>query len=193
MKRFIYIIFLLTIACGGGKDGIKISQKSGNHQSLKQHFDKKILPVKPAVDHTKDSLTQDSFNALARQKMLQFFDMINLIKQKKSSKDFESFTTENAKKLWLKPENAKQFLQQPAIQKADSLELRALTFQKFQTQQPDELLAVYRLRFKIFRNGQTQLRQTQAQFYFKILHLDVDGQTYQSLKAKIFRIGKCVR
>ena len=190
MKKLIYIVFFLSIACGGGKDGIKVSQKSGENQIVKQHFEKKILPVKPAVAHTKDSLTQASFDALAKQKITRFFDMINLTKQAKATKDFINFTTDNAKKLWLKPENAKQFLQQPAIQKADSLKLLALTFQKFQAQQPDELLATYRLRYKIFRNGQAQIYRTQAQFYFSILHLDVDGQTYQSLKAKIFRIGR---
>jgi len=190
MKKLICIVFLLSIACGGGKDGISISQKSGNHHTLEQHFDKKILPVKPAVAHTKDSLTQDSFNALAKQKITQFFDMINLTKQDKTTKDFINFTTDNAKKLWLKPENAKQFLQQPAIQNADSLKLVALRFLKFQAQQPDELLATYRLRYKIFRNGQAQIYRTQAQFYFSILHLDLDGQSYKSLKAKIFRIGK---
>ena len=191
MKKLIYIVFFLSIACGGGKDSINVSQKSGENQIVKQHFEKKILPVKPAVAHTKDSLTQDNFNELARQKTLQFFDMINLTKQSKaSSKDFINFTTDNAKKLWLKPENAKQFLQQPTIQKADSLKLLALTFQKFQAQQPDELLATYRLRYKIFRNGQAQIYRTQAQFYFSILNLDLDGQNYQSLKTKIVRIGR---
>ena len=191
MKKLIYIVFLLSIACGGGKDGIKVSQKSGKNQIVKQHFEKKILPVKPAVAHTKDSLTQASFDALAKQKITRFFDMINLTKQSKSSsKDFINFTTDNAQKLWLKPENAKQFLQQPAIQKADSLKLVALTFQKFQAQQSDELLATYRLRYKIFRNGQAQVRQTQALFYFKIINLDLDGQNYQSLKTKIVRIGR---
>jgi len=190
MKKLIYILFFLSIACGGGKDGIKVSQKSGENQIVKQHFEKNILPVKPAVAHTKDSLTQASFNELAKQKITRFFDMINLTKQNHTSKGFINFTTDNAKKLWLKPENAKQFLQQPAIQKSDSLKLIALKFQKFQAQQSDEMLATYRLHYKTFRKGQAQSHKSQAQFYFKILHLDLDGQTYQSLKTKIVRIGK---
>ncbi len=190
MKKLIYILLLLSVACGGGKDGIKVSQKSAKNQIVKQQFEKKVLPIKPTIDHSKDSLTQASFDELAKQKIARFFDMINLTKQNKTSKNFINFTTDNAKKLWLKPESAKQFLQQPAIQKADSLKLIALTFQKFQAQQSDEMLATYRLRYKIFKNGQAQVRQTQAKFYFKILNLDLDGQTYQSLKTKIVRIGK---
>ena len=190
MKKLIYILLLLSVACGGGKDGLKISQKSGENQIVKQQFEKKVLPVKPTLDHTRDSLTQASFDELAKQKITRFFDMINLTRQDHTSKDFINFTIDNAQKLWLKSENAKQFLQQPAIQKSDSLKLIALKFQKFQAQQSDEMLATYRLRYKIFRNGQAQVRQTLAQFYFKILNLDLDGQTYQSLKTKIVRIGR---
>ncbi len=114
--------------------------------------------------------------------------MINLTKQTQSTKDFLHFTLQNAQKLWLKPENVKSFLQQPAVQSADSLKLNTLSFKNFETHETNEMLATYHLNYSLYRKGQRQNVQTKAQIYFKILHLNIDGQKYLSLKAKIFRI-----
>ena len=188
MKKFIYILLLLSVACGGGKDSVEVSKKPFKNKNVIQRFDKQVLPVKQNKEQVQDSITQENFDELANQKLNRFFDMINLSKQTKTSKDFINFTLQNAQKLWLKPENAKSFLQQPAIQSADSLELNTLSFKNFETQETDEILATYRLNYIIYYKGQGRNIRTKAQIYFKILHLNFDGQKYLSLKAKIFRI-----
>ncbi len=190
MKKFTYILLLLSFSCGGNKDGIKVTQKPAINQSVKQHFDKQILPVKQNANQVQDSLSQENFDELAKQTITRFFDMINLTKQTQAREDFLNFTAQNAQKLWLKPENAKTFLQQSAIQSPDSLKLHSLSFQNFESQENDEILATYRLYYFLYRRGQRQSVQTKAKVYFKILYLNLDGQNYLSLKAKIFRIGE---
>ena len=192
MRKLIYILlWLLIFACVPNKrDASKKIMQSTKKTGLTERFDKQILPLKKMhEEQLKDSINQTDLNDLARQKIEQFFEMVNLLKQKHQTKDFKAYTAQYAEKLWLNPQAYKKFQSKPLIQSADSLKLTAIHLKHLKKTSRQETLGSYLISYYIFQKGKAHLFTTGAQIYFEIIDLDLDGHQYQTIKAKIFKIN----
>jgi len=190
MRKLIYILLLLTFSCVPNERGSSIKVKQTPKKTgLTERFDKQILPLKKTHhEQLKDSINQTGLNDLARQKIEQFFEMVNLLKQKNAAKDFKAYTAHYAEKLWLNPQASKKFWSQPMIQSADSLRLTTIHLKQFEKTSRQETLGSYLISYHCFKKGKKHLFTTNAQIYFEIIDLDLDGQQYQTIKAKILKI-----
>ncbi len=192
MKTFFYIILstFLVLACGSGREP-KARQQTVDSITLpfgSHRLDKKIILQPKAMEkQVQDTLQQADFDILAQQKLQQFFDMLRLLKQNKPG-DFKALTQKQIQKLWINQDHLKRFLQKNPVVPADSLIFDKLQFVNFKARDMQELAGNYLLKYTIYRQGKAHSIQTRAQFYFQISDLDLDGQRYQTLKAKILKI-----
>lgn len=191
MKKLIYILLLLIFACVPDKrDAPKKIKHSTKKTGLTERFDKQILPLKKTYpDEEKDSINQTDLNDLARQKMKQFFEMVNLLKQKNQTKDFKVYTAQYAEKLWLNPQAYKKFQSKPLTQSADSLKLTAIHLKHLIKTSHQESLGRYLISYRVFQKGKKHLLTSDAQIYFEIIDLNLNGHHYQTIKAKIFKMN----
>jgi len=192
MKYFSYIlsiVFLVLISCGSHQENTKVkNQKESQDSVIRQRFDKKILIKTQEEAREKAPYTQKDLDELASQKIQQYFEMLNIIKHGKQQDSFKKYTEKYARKLWLNPKKEPAFSQKNSIITADSLKIDRLILQNLKENNPQELIGTYRLSYKVFKNGKALTQKTDAKIYFEIIDLNLNGEIYQTLKAKILGI-----
>jgi len=192
MKYFNYIlsiVFLVLMSCGSNQENTKVqNQKEHRDTIIRQRFDKKILIQNQEEAREKAPYTQKDLDELAFQKIQQYFEMLNLMKHGKQQAGFKKYTEKYARKLWLNPKKEPAFSQKKNIKTADSLKIDRLSLQNLKENNSQELIGTYRLSYKIYNHSKTLTQKSNAKIYFEIIDLSLNGEMYQTLKAKILGI-----
>jgi len=196
MKYLTYIstfIFLLS-ACAAGGENKMMRPESVKDTEVIQRYEPRITPAQPEKKQINKNKTEEAeistedFNEITRQKTKQFLDMLAVVNNRKNPEDLQAYIDKYARKLWAKPANSKAVFQHQGLKKIDSFQIVETKLLSFEEQKGTESIGNYRLLIKAYHKGKPELIKLNTKMYFEVNDLNVDGDVYKTITAKILEM-----
>jgi 3-dehydroquinate synthase class II len=168
----------------------KVDVKNFKKEVSKIKYDKNIQSDIREKKDNKISISS-KFTSISYQKLQQLFDVVCLINNKETKQEMKEYAEKHAEKLFLKTKDYKKIKLNNLIKHsdADSLRIQNIKLIKMEKSKDDIEIGNYSFIINAYKNGKIVKKyHKKAKLYFEITILELEDNTYKTIKAKILSL-----